>query len=353
MQVHKPYKTVHDLGLTLLVNSAIALALSLFSDNPFWETMLYSQCVGLSIAVCIECLAWAGGRSPSWQTHRWWLVVPLGVLFGFFAGSTLAHAILGGDFWAVWQLAPEPVLGLLLMSLAVGFFMTHSFIRREQLAVERERVQEALKQSAQAQLHLLQSQLEPHMLFNTLANLRVLIESDVPRAQAMLDHLVRYLRATLEASRAHEHSLAQEFARLDDYLSLIQIRMGSRLKYALELPDEWAGFHVPPLLLQSLVENAIHHGIEPMLKGGSVGVRVMARQPGTLSLEVHDDGRGNPDELNAPECGAGRFGIAQVRERLLTRYGPHARLVYLPRQPQGVRAVISLPVHESVAGATT
>src|SRR2546428_7082195 len=115
--------------------------------------------------------------------------------------------------------------------------------------------------AAESKLKLLESKLEPHMLFNTLANLGVLIGTDPPRAQAMLDRLIAFLRATLEASRSGSHPLAAEFARIADYLELMQVRMGARLRSRLELPDDLAALPVPPLLLQPLVENAIQHGL--------------------------------------------------------------------------------------------
>ena len=111
------------------------------------------------------------------------------------------------------------------------------------------------------------------MLFNTLANLRALIGVDPPAAQHMLDRLNAYLRATLNASRATQHPLSAEFARLADYLELMALRMGPRLQVTLDLPDALADVPVPPLLLQPLVENAIQHGLEPRVQGGALTVR--------------------------------------------------------------------------------
>src|SRR5690606_21211369 len=141
----------------------------------------------------------------------------------------------------------------------------------------------------EARLKLLEAQLEPHMLFNTLANLRALIAVDPQRAQEMLDHMIAYLRATLDASRATSHPLAAEFERLRDYLALMAIRMGPRLAFQLELPPALAAQPVPTLLLQPLVENSIRHGLEPQVQGGRI--KVTARQEGeALVLEVLDTG---------------------------------------------------------------
>ena len=172
------------------------------------------------------------------------------------------------------------------------------------------------------------------MLFNTLANLRALIGTEPARATVMLDHLIDYLRATLSASRAIRHSLADEFDRLQDYLALMQVRMGSRLAYTLDLPPELATQAVPTLLLQPLVENAIKHGLEPKIEGGSVAVS--ARREGeNIVLDVTDNGVGLED-------GTG-FGLAQVRERLQATYGSQAA-IYLGAGHAGfTKASITFP----------
>jgi LytS/YehU family sensor histidine kinase len=187
---------------------------------------------------------------------------------------------------------------------------------------------------------LLQSQLEPHMLFNTLANLRVLIGIDPPRAQAMLDRLIAFLRATLSASRSTLHPLATEFERIGDYLALMGVRMGPRLQTRLSLPDELGAVGVPPLLLQPLVENSIKHGLEPQVAGGRI--EVDARRDGDmLVLSVLDSGVGLG---SAAPSGDSRFGLAQVRERLHTLYGSRASLELQDAAGGGTRARIRLPL---------
>src|SRR6201999_3105847 len=114
---------------------------------------------------------------------------------------------------------------------------------------------EARRMAAEGHLRLLQTQIEPHMLFNTLANLRTLVEIDPPRAQTMIDELIVYLRATLAASRNPTATLGDEFAQLRSYLELMKVRMAHRLQYALELPDPLRDASIPPMLLQPLVEN--------------------------------------------------------------------------------------------------
>ncbi|MEP6792132.1 MAG: histidine kinase, partial [Ramlibacter sp.] len=177
-----------------------------------------------------------------------------------------------------------------------------------------------------------------HMLFNTLANLRVLIATDAPRAQQMLDHMIAYLRATLSASRGTTHPLQAEFDRLRDYLELMAVRMGPRLSYTLNLPADLAQQPVPTLLLQPLVENAIQHGLEPKVAGGSVTVTAR-REGGNVVIEVADTGVGAGDAV----IGSAGFGVAQVRERLATLYGSDAAIEFAAPDGHGTRASVRFP----------
>jgi sensor histidine kinase YesM len=177
------------------------------------------------------------------------------------------------------------------------------------------------------------------MLFNTLANLRVLIGIDQKQAQHMLDRMVAYLRATLDASRTSSHPLTREFDRLRDYLELMAIRMGPRMRYALELPAELADLSIPTLLLQPLVENSIKHGLEPKLDGGSITVRA-SQDAGQLCLEVIDTGAG----FDAATARRDGFGLAQVQERLAAAYGERASVQRHSTPGQGTTVHLRLPL---------
>ena len=178
------------------------------------------------------------------------------------------------------------------------------------------------------------------MLFNTLANLRVLIALDASRAQAMLDHLIAFLRATLNASRAGLHPLADEFARIEDYLALMAVRMGPRLVTHLDLPVSLRELPVPPLLLQPLVENSIKHGLEPKIDGGRIELRAQ-RDGDALVLTVRDSGVGLA--ATAGTQSGTHFGLEQVRQRLVALYGHRARLTLEARPEGGTETRITLP----------
>jgi LytS/YehU family sensor histidine kinase len=190
-----------------------------------------------------------------------------------------------------------------------------------------------------ARLRLLESQLEPHMLFNTLANLRALVISDTAMATKMLDRIVNYLRANLSGSRTAMHSLSAEFERLEDYLEIMKMRMGSRLSYSLYLAPELAHHLVPPFILQPLVENAIKHGLEPKIEGGRIFIKAVVNG-GKVVLEVNDTGLGvHQDDLMK----SNGFGWTQVSERLVATYGQNSTINLIATEAYKTSAIITFP----------
>jgi len=324
-------------GLRTLISCVvIAALLTGIGTGSFWINLVHSVCIGCCCWLAIDLgriplARWQHRNAPPGTTEaqsQWpgWplmlIAVVVGTVVGFSVGNELARWITGiaspGFYRGSWRQA----FALLLGSLVPGLVITYYFYSRETIAGKEAAIQTAQRQAAEHQLKLLESQLEPHMLFNTLANLRVLIGIDPPRAQQMLDQLIAFLRATLNASRASQHPLAAEFARLADYLALMKVRMGERLQTQFELPAELGAAPVPSLLLQPLVENCIKHGLEPNVAGGCIRVSA-ARQGDELVLQVRDTGAGLSD---ARDSDGTRFGLVQVRERLATLYGDRASL---------------------------
>ena len=301
-------------------------------------SLVYSVAIGTCIWALIDF-----GRdrvdpgSPTGWPRGWRsvLLLMVSIPLGFAVGITLGDRWFG---WSSWQgLASQQLLNSLILTVVASAVISYFFFTRGQNSGLLRRAAEARREANEARLKLLEAQLEPHMLFNTLANLRMLIASDAPRAEDMLDHLVAYLRATLDGARAAWHPLADEFARLDDYLALMAVRMGDRLAYSLHLPPALGDAPIPPLLLQPLVENAIRHGLEPQLAGGRIDV--LAETDGDrIRVTVSDTGRGLGDGLQQPG-----FGTRQVQERLATAWGDAADVRFLPLEPRGTRVVIRFP----------
>ncbi len=194
-------------------------------------------------------------------------------------------------------------------------------------------------QVTQAQLHLLQAQIEPHFLFNTLANVQSLMDYDPPRAKLMLETFSDYLRVNLGQIRHADALVAGELDMARHYLQLLQIRMGERLAYEIDAGDAARLALLPSLLLQPLIENAIHHGLEPKVDGGRVLVRAEVAG-GRLSISVTDNGDGQAGRRSG-RAGHG-MALANIRTRLHTRYGSNASLS-LQHSDAGTVATINVP----------
>jgi Histidine kinase/Histidine kinase-, DNA gyrase B-, and HSP90-like ATPase len=302
----------------------IALGLWWFRENvPLHIQLVYSLSGGMLTWAIIDIGRFFVDISSPYHFPRGWRAIVLivaGCVIGHVLGTLIGDAYCGKSTWELFQDRPSMLVNFFLLSIVSGAAISFFFYANGKAHYLHGELEASQRQATEAQLQLLQSQLDPHMLFNTLANLRALIATDTTRATQMLDRLNDYLRSTLTASRATEHPLSAEFDRLRDYLELMSIRMGSRLHYTLDLPADLAQHKVPPLILQSLVENAIVHGLEPQVTGGAITVSARVDDD-KLMLQVRDSGVGF-DAASTPEG----FGITQVRERLSTRYGSEATI---------------------------
>jgi sensor histidine kinase YesM len=265
---------------------------------------------------------------------------------GVFAGYALGAALL--DWPQLWTsvLSPQGVTSILLLSLIISTILATIFFARERQAKaeaefqrERARVEAAEKQIRVAQLQVLEAQIEPHFLYNTLANVISLIDAEPATAKHMIERLIDYLRRAAVITGGADATLGCQVELLRAYLDLIVLRMGSRLSYRIDVPAELAALPLPPMLLQPVVENAIKHGIEPKIAGGEVSVTAR-RQGDRLLLAVTDDGLGVRATRAAGSTG---LGLANLRERLATLHGMHATLAIEDRQP-GTRVTIDLPM---------
>ena len=342
----------HSLRATQIICLSVSVVLTLLG-MPFWISLVYSLCIGNLTSMLVHVgrwtLAWhqvrRSGRDASVaQRHGWpgWVpmsvVIVLAVAVAYPVGSQLAAWLTGTTAHLPDQHTWRTWVGLFIISLIPAVAGTFYFRSKAHIAATEAELAQVGRHAAETELRLLQSQLEPHMMFNTLANLRALIGIDPAQAQTMLDHMIAWLRSTLMASRLEWHPLQAEFDHARDYLALMRIRMGERLSVTLTLPPALADTPVPPLLLQPLVENAIRHGLEPLRGAGTLTLQASA-DGDTLLLEVIDSGVG----LDAAATPGTGFGLQQIRERLATLYGPDASLALQAVSPQGTRARLCLP----------
>jgi signal transduction histidine kinase len=331
--------------------------------EPFHITLIYSLCIGWSIQALIDIARYVltahlGIRAQDsfnamhyWPGWRWMTpVIFISGWAGYFAGHAVGGLLTGAHRMPSVMIHDMRSFALsMAVASVISFGCVYFFYARARMAVMEAHAQAAMRAAAENQLKMLESQLEPHMLFNTLANLRVLIGMDPPRAQQMLDRMIAFLRATLDASRTGSHPLSAEFDRIRDYLDMMQVRMGTRLRFVLTLPSELAALPVPPLLMQPLVENAIKHGLEPKVQGGSIEVAA-ERSGDALKLSVRDSGVG----MNSLASSGTRFGMQQVRERIGTLYGNTAVLELVPVSGEdgGTLATICLPLSQLTNAST-
>jgi hypothetical protein len=263
------------------------------------------------------------------------------------------HSAVKGYREAVYAMTVG-ILLLLLAGAMVGKMVMASNratrTRSELLRVEAERNLMS-KQVVEAQLKMMQAQIEPHFLFNTLANVRFLMEADANSASTMLDHLIEYLHAALPQMRENSATLGRETELARAYLEILRIRMGNRLDFAIDVPENLQGVSLPPMMLLSLVENAIKHGLEPMREGGRLDIEASVDKLGNrLRVAVRDTGAGLA-ETAAAQSGTG-VGLTNIRERLKTLYGESAHLELAENHPRGAVATIEIPYVEAPHGST-
>ncbi|MCX5849250.1 MAG: histidine kinase [Deltaproteobacteria bacterium] len=231
--------------------------------------------------------------------------------------------------------------GMLFSFFGVYFFITKIRLKYRNEIIDQERTRSTAmeKENISANLKLLQAQIEPHFLFNTLSNILSLIDTKPETGKSMLLDLIKYMRTSLSRTLPGKTTLSQEMLMIKAYLNIQKIRMGERLNYKIDVPSDLGQHSFQPMLLQPLVENAIKHGLEPKVEGGEIVIRA-TQENNILKIEVADTGLGFSD-LYKPG-----FGIANVRERLGLLFGEKGRLTIEENKPHGVRATMEVPVSE-------
>ncbi len=246
-----------------------------------------------------------------------------------------------------------PGLAMLLIVASLILKITYrGRIQAEALAAVATQVAETeslKRQVMEARMAAMQAQMEPHFLFNTLAGIEHLIETDPPRAATMQKSLIAFLRAAMptlrEANAQAERDLGRELAVVQPYLELMRMRMEERLQFDLQVPQGLRSARFPPMMLQSLVENAIRHGLEPKAEGGSISVRAEV-QDGQLIVQVQDTGVGfAPDAPGTSGAAGGGIGLSNIRERLQLLYGAKASLQTSSPSTGGACVTITVPYH--------
>jgi len=345
-----------DILFTFIWNAMFAAVFSVFwilfdptarVMRVLWVNLVVANCIGFFIQGGFELGGrllggWLERASFAARSFYYSIVSVIGVFAGYALGSALL------DWPQLWTsvLSFQGATSILLLSLIISATLATVFFARERQAKaemefqrERARVEAAEKQIRVAQLQLLEAQIEPHFLYNTLANVISLIDREPATAKHMIERLIDYLRRAAVVAGDSDATLGRQIELLRAYLDLIVLRMGSRLSYKIDVPPELAVLPLPPMLLQPVVENAIKHGLEPKIAGGEISVT--ARMEGNrLLLAVTDNGLGIRPTRAAGSTG---LGLANLRARLSTMHGGRASLAIEDRAP-GTRVTIDLPM---------
>ena len=327
-------------GVIALVATGLVL---IKGSLDFGRAVLFANILGLC-GVVFYLSAWYGYRKwTGARARRNFVIFFATMLLGGLSALAVDMLVSGRP---LSQLAPEKVSTLtgavLLMAFVAFALITGIANLRQRESDQRVRLLEGeaereklARQGVQAELKLLQAQVEPHFLFNTLANVRHLVQTGSPDALAMLDHLILYLRTALPEIRSESSTVGREVELARAYLEIMRLRMGGALEEAVDVPQEIAHAPFPPLMVMTLAENAIKHGVAPRARG-RVSIRASAGE-GRLRVVVEDDGRGLVEPI-----GRG-LGLANVRERLAALYGDDARLELEGGESGGTRGLIEVP----------
>lgn len=330
-------------AIVLVFNSLIALFLySIIQNSTFSKELLISQCIGLSILTSYL------GLSQLIELKGWRNLIPLltGSLIGISIDIFIQALQLNASLDFVWESLRNNYTNILAMMFIAFFFgaiIIAFFIYRENMYQHRTRLQaeqisnlDHQKTIVETNLRMLQAQIEPHFLFNTLSNVISLIEKEPVKSKHLLESLTEFLRASLKRSSEQGQDLDNEINLIQYYLAIMKTRFGKRLDYTIQKQPEVGNCKFPPLLLQPLVENAIIHGIEPVREGGRVDIHI-ARQGDKLLLTVADTGKGlSTNSIKG-------FGLRNIRDRIRSIYPDQGQLVIEENHPSGVIASIEVP----------
>jgi sensor histidine kinase YesM len=282
--------------------------------------------------------AWAKRSNFAVKTAYFSVIPVIGVIAGMQGADWMFHIGFGN-----WAVTPGWLMSIVATSTIISLVLSTIFYLRErdaraqaQLAHEREVSERMQRDAVAANLRALQAQIEPHFLFNTLANVASLIDRDASQAKRMLERFNSFLRASLAATRTERTTLAAERELISSYLDVLRVRMGPRLEYSVEIEPGLESFALPPMLLQPVVENAIRHGLEPQVAGGRVQFRAR-REGNDVVIDIRDTGVG----FGATTTGG--VGLTNLRDRLQGLYGGAARLTIGENAPSGAVVTLRLP----------
>ncbi|OTW29693.1 ATPase [Vibrio parahaemolyticus] len=283
----------------------------------------------------------------SWLIDKLFPTIPRMLEIALSLTACLLFGVINAQFWLGEYFGISGMLPVLLMGLLFSGMCYFYFHSREKEAIAQRELESIKRENAEqeralllSQLKQMQSQIEPHFLFNTLANISALMSQDVDKAKQMLDQLTALLRATLKNSREEHTTVENEITLIDAYLGIQKIRLGERLSYTIEVQEGLGNTELPPMMLQPLVENAIIHGIEPKREGGEVQL-LIKQEKQLLQIEVKDTGVGLGHVSN--HSGSG-IGLSNLKQRVDALFAGKGQVSISESSEGGVSVRLSWPM---------
>lgn len=335
----------------LFTAAIVVLMAFMLATTDYGDDFLSNMVIGFSMAVAMFVIVILVMRKFRFRN----LLTRMSVAAGSLAAGEIVGFIVGVLFSGrslTEFLLPRINAAFVVFALVliIGFLIWYVIYAQERIArdaakIQKEKIQRLTveKQMVETNLKLLQAQIEPHFLFNTLSVIITLIETAPEKASRMLEDMTAYLRISLSKTREETTTLGQEIDMVTAYLNIFKIRMGDRLNFDIQVPDNLKSCPLPPMLLQPLVENAILHGLEPKIEGGHIWVRA-DRIDNRLNIEVMDSGLNfDPQKSTGQHKGWG-IGLSNIRERLNALYDGKAALFLQQNRPTGLKVSIEVPI---------
>jgi Histidine kinase len=367
-EVHAFEQSLHRykwryIGAALLAWLASSSAFRFLLDDTSWLEAIVISFVLLTATEFAMMSVWFGHHKLRLSVRALLVTLALavtGAVAGGLVGRLLKHGSLQGPANDLPRLAGQVLLAGVIVGAVYALLMFAVLqVRRRMLQAKNEALirqaqqDRTARQLADARLKLMQAQVEPHFLFNTLASVQDLAEGKAPEAGALTQQLIAFLRAGLAGLRDDTTTLAREFDMVAAFLTIMKTRMGERLSFELHLPAELRDESMPPAMLISLVENAIKHGLEPALNGGHLRISA-ARTGALLTITVVDTGLGLSAAQGTSQAStAGGVGLSNIRERLAAIYGTEATLDVHENEPHGVIATLGINTPRMIAATDT
>ncbi len=330
-----------------IVTAAIALILALtFSAIDFGEGFVANTviCLSIGLSMYFSVVAVFYAFKPTNQIIRMFAAIcslGTGLTIGLFLGLMLV----GKDISPFLSTRANILVETIVLGTITGFLYWYIVNSQRMMSIAIAKIQKEKikrltteKQIVESNLKVLQAQIEPHFLFNTLSNIITLLEVDTAKGKRMLEDLTAYLRVTLSKTREETTTLGHEIEMIESYLNIFKVRMGDRLNFSINISEDLKGIPFPPMLLQPVVENAIIHGLEPKIEGGSVWVSAEKKDQ-HIKIEVADSGLSFFED-NDKGWGVG---LSNIKERLDALYEGKAGLYFEENKPTGLKVIVEVP----------